>query len=162
MSLFGALFSGVTGLNGQSRSMAVISENIANMNTVGYKANTTQFSTLLAGATTSRDMSTAGVVAKNKPLVHQQGQVQLTDNATDLAITGDGFFVVTDSVNGTKANGETMFTRAGSFQPDAHGNFANSGGFYLLGWRLDSDGNAIDGQGTPSRPTRRSPASSRP
>ncbi len=145
MSLYGSLFSGVTGLAAQSRSLGTISENITNVNTVGYKSKTSQFSTLVAGAGSKG--AVAGVTHNSVNNVSAQGLLQPTENDTDIAISGNGFFVVNSNVQGGEATGDTMFTRAGHFAIDAEGSFVNAAGHYLMGWKLGDDGEYVDGAG---------------
>jgi flagellar hook protein FlgE len=137
MSLYGAMMTGVAGLNANSQALSVASSNIANVNTVGYKTATTQFSTLLASAGNG-DPSSASVIANAKANVAAQGLPISTNSATDLAISGNGFFVVSTTPS---AAGGFAYTRAGNFTADASGNLKNSAGFYLMGWALDTAGN---------------------
>jgi flagellar hook protein FlgE len=118
--------------------LSVASSNIANVNTVGYKAASTQFSTLLASAAGSSDPSSASVTAQALQNVTQQGLPTSTDSPTDLAISGNGFFVVSQSPTSTSS---LEYTRAGSFSGDSNGNLKNAAGFYLMGWVLDTSGN---------------------
>ena len=90
MSLYGALQIGVAGLDAFSTALSTTSSNIANVNTVGYKASASSFSTLLA----SSDGTESGVVAKQAQLVTTQGPINGTQSPTDLAMQGNGFFVV--------------------------------------------------------------------
>lgn len=138
MSLYSALSAGVSGLAAQSTKMAAISDNIANSNTVGYKATDVQFSTMVAGAGQPRAYSAGGVAAAPQARISQQGLLQASSSTTDLAIDGAGFFVVRSSALPTS---DTMFTRAGSFKPDAEGFYRNTAGLYLQGWKLDANGN---------------------
>jgi flagellar hook protein FlgE len=138
MSLYGAMMTGVAGLSANSRALSVASSNIANVNTVGYKTATTEFSTLLAAAAGSSDPSSAGVVATAGQNVTQQGLLTTTSSSTDLAISGNGFFVVSQTPS---AEGANEYTRAGNFTADASGNLRNASGLYLLGWALDTSGN---------------------
>ncbi len=138
MSLYGAMLSGVAGLDANSNALGIASANIANVNTTAYKAGQNVFSTLLASAAGSGDISSGGVIAHSVQNVTQQGLLSSTTSPTDLAISGNGFFVV------SKAAGDTadqLYTRAGDFRPDANGDLRNGSGFYLLGWPLDVDGN---------------------
>ena len=137
MSLYGAMMTGVAGLSANSTALSVASSNIANVNTVGYKTATTNFSTLLAAAAGSSDTSSAGVVATAGQNVTQQGLLTTSASSTDLAISGSGFFVVSASPTDTSS---AEYTRAGSFTADASGNLRNASGLYLLGWELDSSG----------------------
>lgn len=142
MSLYGALFGGVSGLAAQSSKIGTISDNIANVNTIGYKQARATFSSLVVNSSSTVAYQTGGVRAGTRIAVDQQGLLQSTQSGTDLAISGDGFFVVRGvpdgSVGGTAAT--PLYTRAGSFTPDALGNFVNSQGFFLQGWPLDRDG----------------------
>ena len=138
MSLYGAMMTGVAGLDANSQALSVASSNIANVNTVGYKTATADFQTLLASAAGTSDPSSASVVASTTQNVSQQGLPIATDSATDLAISGNGFFVVSPNSSSTAA---PEYTRAGSFTADASGNLKNSSGLYLLGWQLDTQGN---------------------
>jgi len=138
MSLYGAMMTGVAGLNANSQALSVASSNIANVNTVGYKAASTQFSTLLASSQGISDPSSASVVAQAMQNVGQQGLPTSTNSPTDLAISGNGFFVVSKSPTNTT---DLAYTRAGNFTSDANGNLKNAAGLYLLGWVLDTSGN---------------------
>jgi flagellar hook protein FlgE len=137
MSIYGAMMTGVAGLGAYSNALSVASANIANVNTVGYKTATANFSTLLASASSAADPSTAGVVCKAGQSVGVQGLLQPTSSPTDLAISGSGFFVVGQTTTDTTAR---AYTRAGSFSPDPVGYLKNTSGLYLLGWKLDESG----------------------
>jgi flagellar hook protein FlgE len=137
MSLYGALFSGVSGLKAQSSKIAVISDNISNVNTVGYKGGQAQFQTLVTTASGATAYSPGGVLGGNRQLVSKQGLLQSTDTPTDIAISGDGFFVVNQTAD---QSGQVLYTRAGAFRADSTGNFRNSAGFFLQAWPLDREG----------------------
>jgi flagellar hook protein FlgE len=137
MSLYGALLTGVSGLDANSRALSVTSSNIANVNTVGYKASTAHFSTFLASSGSAGDISPSSVQVTSSQHLGQQGLLTSTGSSTDLAISGNGFFVVTDNAANPNA---TQYTRAGSFVPDSQGRLKNSSGFYLEGWTLQPDG----------------------
>lgn len=139
MSLYGALFTGVATLSANSRALGISSNNIANVNTVGYKASTAQFETFLSRDTPAGQFSSGGVRTNTQQLVTTQGLVQNTTSETDLAVNGQGFFAVTRKPDGSTGNEGLLFTRAGSFTPDADGNLQNSQGFYLMGWQLGTD-----------------------
>ena len=138
MSLYGAMMTGVAGLSAYSNALSVASANIANVNTVGYKNATSDFSTLLASASTASDPASAGVVSSSGQNVSTQGLLQTTTSDTDLAISGNGFFVVSQTASDTASR---AYTRAGNFSTDSSGYLKNSAGFYLLGWQLDANGN---------------------
>ncbi|MDG1286033.1 MAG: flagellar hook-basal body complex protein [Rickettsiales bacterium] len=140
MSLYGALFAGVSGLKAQASKIGVISDNIANVNTVGYKGAESQFETLVVNGSSGSNgvYSPGGVLATTRQAVDKQGLLLATDAPTDIAISGDGFFVVNGRTDGTDV---PQYTRAGSFRADSLGNFRNASGFFLQGWRLDTAGN---------------------
>ncbi len=137
MSLYGALYSGVSGLKGQSNKIGIISDNISNVNTVGYKGNRGGFESLVTSSASDSLFSPGGVIGANQQLVSKQGLLQSTDSSTDIAISGDGFFVVNQQ---SDSAGQVYYTRAGSFTQDATGNFRNSAGFFLQAWPLDREG----------------------
>jgi flagellar hook protein FlgE len=147
MSIYGAMYSGVSGLKAQSNAMGIISDNISNVNTVGYKGSKASFETLVTQAATQTTYTPGGVGSKPLQGVDIQGLLQGTSNATDLAISGNGMFVVNESAE-PNVGDDMMFTRAGEFRPDENGNLRNSAGFYLQGWELDDDGNLPPAQQT--------------
>jgi flagellar hook protein FlgE len=139
MSLYSALYSGVAGLGAQSSAMAGVADNIANVNTVGYKGVKTEFKTLVVnGEAASNGYTAGGVTAAPQMLISKQGLLQSSTSNTDLGIDGDGFFVVR---SGPGDDAAVSFTRAGSFSPDSSGYLRNTSGFYLQGWALDAAGN---------------------
>lgn len=139
MSIYGAMFSGVSGLKAQSQALGMISDNISNVNTVGYKAGKARFSTLVTSSATANSYTPGGVRASPQSMVDKQGLLQSSDSPMDIAVSGDGFFVVTSTT--TPVTGDAYsYTRAGSFTPNAAGFLRNSAGFFLQGWRLDTTG----------------------
>ncbi len=133
MSLYGAMFSGVSALNAHSNAMGIISDNISNLNTVGYKTNQAQFSTLVTSSGSTTQHAPGGVRSSPFQLVGKQGLLQASTSTTDMAISGNGFFVVNEaSVPG--AGDRYLYTRAGQFTVDKNGNLVNTGGYYLMGW----------------------------
>lgn len=139
MGLFGALYTGVAGLNAQSQAQSAISENVSNVNTVGYKKVETNFSTLVVEST-PRSYSPGGPFTSTNHRISEQGALQGTTSNTDIGISGNGFIVVNEAaVRGT--TDEFFYTRAGKFTPDRDGYLRNTAGFYLQGWALDSLGN---------------------
>src|ERR1700761_708039 len=139
MSLYDALMIGVSGLNANSKAMSVFSSNIANVNTVGYKTSQSDFETMLGAANGGSAGLDTGVMASAQANIAQQGAAFSTSSPTDLAINGNGFFCVSTSADQA---GQALFTRAGSFAPDASGNLRNSAGLYLMGYPINSDGTA--------------------
>ncbi len=138
MSLYGALNIGVAGLAANAQALSATSANIANVNTVGYKNQTASFQTFL-NVQGSVGNSGAGVSSVIGQDVTTQGLPTATSSPTDLSISGNGFFVVATN---TGAAAQQQYTRAGSFTPDETGNLKNAAGLYLLGYKLDSAGNA--------------------
>lgn len=140
MSLYGALYSGVSGLTAQSSAMGAISDNVANINTIGYKGTNNQFQTLVTKQVSLTKYSAGGVQSVPRAGIDVQGLLTATSSATDLGISGQGYFVVNNS--GNPGNGDSWaYSRAGSFQMDDNGYLVNSGGFYLQSWPLlPSDG----------------------
>ncbi len=138
MSLYGALFTAVSGLKAQANKIGAISDNIANVNTVGYKGVAAQFETLVVNAAGNVSYAPGGVLPNNRLNIDKQGLLLATDAPTDIAIAGQGFFVVNAAADGSET---PLYTRAGSFRKDSLGNFVNAAGYYLQGWPLDRDGN---------------------
>ena len=141
MSLYSALYAGVSGLSAQSSAMATVADNITNINTIGYKGVTTEFRTLVTDGRMKSSYSAGGVTAAPQALISKQGLLQASSSQTDLAIDGAGFFVVRA---GDTPDAEVAFTRAGSFKPDLQGYLRNTSGYYLQGWRMDATGNFVD------------------
>jgi flagellar hook protein FlgE len=135
MSIYGAMFAGVSGLAAQSNALGMISDNIANVNTVGYKGTSARFSTLVTQAATQTTHTPGGVMSSPYSFITRQGLLQGSASGTDLAVAGQGFFVVNESA--TPGFGDDFyFTRAGSFNPDQNGNLVNAAGYFLQGFDL--------------------------
>ena len=135
MSIYGAMFAGVSGLAAQSNALSMISDNIANVNTVGYKGVSARFSTLVTQAATVTTHTPGGVTSSPYSYIDRQGLLQGSASGTDLAVAGQGFFVVNEA--STPGFGDDYyFTRAGSFNPDQNGNLVNAAGYYLQGYDL--------------------------
>jgi flagellar hook protein FlgE len=137
MSLYGALITGVSSLNANGKALSVTSSNIANVNTVGYKTSTANFSTFLASTGNPNVVTPYSVQVSSMQHLTQQGLLTSTGSSTDLAITGNGFFIVTPTPSNPM---QTFYTRAGSFTADNDGLLRNAAGFYLEGWTLNPDG----------------------
>ena len=127
MSLYASLFSGVSGLSANSSAMGMISDNIVNINTTGYKGTQAKFSSLVTESNSSTSYSPGGVVAKPQALISHQGLLQGSSSATDLSIDGAGFFVVANQVDSQSADSTISYTRAGSFTPDDNAPTVNIG-----------------------------------
>ncbi|MFN7360436.1 flagellar hook-basal body complex protein, partial [Brevundimonas sp.] len=141
MSINSAMLAGVSGLTANSSALAAISQNIANVNTVGYKRSAAAFQTVINAQTGGSGYSAGGVMATARHYTSQLGQLQRTTSGTDLGIDGQGFFVVTERPEGSDRTDSRLFTRAGAFQIDDQGYLKNTAGLYLQGWPADSDGN---------------------
>lgn len=128
----GILQTSVSGMKAQANRLGAVSQNIANVSTVGYKRASTEFSSLVLAASKSTHNG-GGVQTHVRNAIGEAGGFQGTSSTTDLAINGNGFFIVEDS------RGQRFLTRAGSFVPDNEGNLVNSAGFYLLGHQLVND-----------------------
>jgi flagellar hook protein FlgE len=139
MSLSGALSSAISALSAQSANIAMISDNIANSSTVGYKTTTASFESLVSSSGSATTYASGGVNTMSSSNISTQGLLTTTTSATDMGIQGNGFFPVTTSLTG----GSTEYTRNGSFSIDSSGYLTSSGGAYLLGWRTDADGNVV-------------------
>lgn len=140
MSVSSALLAGVQGLAANSAALAAISDNIVNVNTTGYKRNQTSFTDVVTAQAVKGRYSAGGVQAVNHKMINQQGQLQSSTSATDLAISGEGFFVVSSKSGALAPADERLFTRAGSFQVDDNGYLINNASYYLLGWPVEADG----------------------
>jgi len=140
MSINSALLTGVSGLVANSSALAAISDNIANVNTVSYKRNEVSFANVVTSQAVKGRYSAGGVQGVTRQFVSQQGLVQASGSSTDLAISGDGFFVVSNKGAGLTAADARAFTRSGSFTVDADGFLVNKSNFYLQGWPAKPDG----------------------
>jgi flagellar hook protein FlgE len=129
MSLYGVMRTGGSGMNAQSNKLSTVADNIANVNTTGYKRAATEFSSLILKSGTG-NYNSGSVETHVRYAISDPGTLNFTTSATDLAIQGNGFFVVTD------AGGSPFLTRAGSFVPDGQGNLVNASGFYLMGYNV--------------------------
>jgi flagellar hook protein FlgE len=136
MSLSSALSTAVSGLTAQSIALTDISKNISNASTTAYKSTTTDFQSLLSGV--SGVETGGGVSATPMTNLSQQGQINGTSTATNVAIYGSGFFVVASSAKASVS--DFAFTRDGSFTTDSAGYLVNNEGYYLQGFPTDSSG----------------------
>lgn len=144
MSVLGGLYSGISALSAQSRNFGIISDNIANVNTIGYKEVEGRFSNFVTSKSVSRNFSPGGVTLRPFYDPQKQGLLQTSDSKTDISITGNGFFVVNKAASSANNSDSFLFTRAGDFTADKDGNLINSGGYYLQGWLLNSDGSVVN------------------
>ncbi|MBX3510025.1 MAG: flagellar hook protein FlgE [Hyphomonadaceae bacterium] len=140
MSIYTALRAGVSGLTANSSALAVISDNIANVNTVGYKRGGVDFSALVNAQNSNTTYNAGGVLPLVRQQISLQGSLEQSRSTTDLAISGDGFFIVSTNNQQLSNGGSVLFTRAGSFTIDAKGYMVNAQGLFLQGWPVGSDG----------------------
>lgn len=141
-----SLFSGISGLRAHQQMMDVTGNNIANVNTTGYKSSQVVFQDTLSQMVNAAGAPQNGAGGTNPAQVglgvrtasinanFSQGAAQTTGKSGDMMIQGDGFFVV-------KSGGESLYTRAGSFTFDANGSLTTPNGQIVQGWSADSDGN---------------------
>ncbi len=141
MSLSSALNTSISALKAQSAAISSVSENIANASTTAYKNSEVTFSSLVAGNVTSSGYSTGGVVYSVGQNITEQGQIATTSSSTNMAINGNGFFVVSAGVDDLSS--AYKYSRNGDFSTDSDGFLVNSEGYYLMGLRTDADGNVI-------------------
>ena len=141
MGLFNALTSAVGGLQAQSFAIQNISGNIANSQTIAYKDINTSFLDLVSAASSPSQQVAGGVVAMSLATNSVQGAIQNATQGTDMAINGDGYFIVQPplSFSGTTPifGGVNSYTRRGDFQLDAQGYLVNGAGYYLEGLPID-------------------------
>ncbi|MEO4001570.1 flagellar hook protein FlgE [Mesorhizobium sp. CAU 1732] len=131
MSLYGMMRTGVSGMAAQSTRLGTVADNIANSGTNGYKRASVEFSSLVIPNAGTSYVS-GGVATQVRYAISEAGNLQYTTSATDLAVKGDGFFVVQNS------NGQPFLSRAGSFVPDGNGRLVNAAGFYLMGYNYEN------------------------
>ena len=127
MSLYGMMRTGVSGMNAQANRLSAVADNIANSDTTGYKRSSAEFSTLIMPGTGGA-YNSGGVTTTIRSAVSTQGVMTYTTSVSDLAVNGDGFFVVQD------ASGTPYLTRAGSFVPDEQGRLVNAAGYQLMAY----------------------------
>lgn len=127
MSLYGMMRTGVSGMNAQANRLSTVADNIANSDTTGYKRSSAEFSSLIM-PNTGGAYNSGGVTTTIRSAVSTQGVMTYTTSVSDLAVNGDGFFVVQD------AGGTPYLTRAGSFVPDAQGRLVNAAGYQLMAY----------------------------
>jgi flagellar hook protein FlgE len=139
MSINSAMLAGVSGLVTNSSALAAISDNIANVNTVAYKRSQVNFATQVTAQVAGR-YSAGGVQGQTRQFVSQQGLIQSATSPTDLAISGEGFFITTLKPTGVAPGDARLFTRSGSFSVDAEGYLVNDAKLYLQGWAVRPDG----------------------
>ncbi|NML74867.1 flagellar hook protein FlgE [Rhizobium sp. S-51] len=131
MSLYGTMRTGVSGMNAQANRLGTVADNIANSSTVGYKKASVQFSSMILPSTAGA-YNSGGVETDVRYSISAQGTFSYTTSTTDLAINGDGFFIVSGE------DGVEYLTRAGSFVLQDDGTLKNTAGYTLMGYEYDS------------------------
>ncbi|MDK2855160.1 MAG: flagellar hook protein FlgE [Bacillota bacterium] len=148
-----SMYAAVSGLRNHQIRMDVIGNNIANVNTIGFKKSRVTFqdafTQILRGASrpqggvggTNPMQVGLGMVLGSIDTIHTKGNTQTTGNMTDLAIDGEGYFIL------NSGSGSRVYTRAGAFRFDSEGNFVNPDGLKVQGWYLDETGQRLSGPG---------------
>lgn len=137
MAILTSLFTGISGLNANGTSLSVIGNNIANVNTVGFKASRASFADVLSQSLTgsSGNQIGRGVYLSDVSTLFSQGSMESTSSALDFGIDGDGFFLVNDSA------GTSFYSRAGQFNINSDGYIVNPEGYFLQCYQADNAGN---------------------
>lgn len=134
MSFLSSMMTSLSGLEVHAQKLSVIGQNITNINTVGYRDRTIDFSTVLEETNGLAGASASRVQVRTSLAAERNGTFDSTGIQTDMALTGRGFFVVNTRSDGS---GETLYTRDGSFRPDQDGFLRNKGGVYLQGYDVN-------------------------
>lgn len=137
MSIIKAMYSGVSGLVAESDTLSIVGENISNTSTIGYKKSRATFENVLGGAVGADDSSGGGVRLGKTQQIFAQGALTNTGNATDIALSGDGFLVVKGTVDGVNGN---YYTRDGELTVDNKGQLVNPNGLAIQGYQSNGDG----------------------
>ncbi|MBI3599494.1 MAG: flagellar hook-basal body complex protein, partial [Nitrospinae bacterium] len=143
MSLSSSMYSGVSGLMTYGQAMDVIGDNIANVNTVGFKGSKSVFADILSHSVSNGSATLQigrGSMLQNVNLSFAQGSFETTGNATDMAVQGTGFFIVNQGT-------ERYYTRAGQFTLNSASKLANPNGLVVQGYQLDTNGVATGSLG---------------
>ena len=134
-----SFYTSLSGLQAAQTDMSTISHNLANVATTGFKKSRTEFADVIASsvATDPRKMVGSGVVVKGNTQQFKEGNLTTTSNALDLALVGEGFFVMKSTGTSDSVN----YTRNGSFSVDSNRNVVDAQGSYLMVYPVDNDGN---------------------
>jgi len=146
--MIGSLYSGISGLKANTSAMSVIGDNIANVHTTGFKSSNVSFANVFSSSLGQSDMQVGrGVTMSGISANWNSGTMETTSAVTDLAINGQGMFIVNDS-----AGSAQYYTRAGQFEFDNEGFLVNQDGFYVQGYPIDTSGNvgALDNISLPA------------
>ncbi len=140
MSINSAMLAGASGMRANASALAAISDNIANVNTVGFKRLRNDFTALLTSQNRATSYAAGGTIARSSAIMTEQGSTVASSVSTHLAVSGDGMFVVRGRSDDATSRDPYYYTRAGQFTPDADGYLQNAAGYYLQGWPVDSAG----------------------
>ncbi|MDQ3231054.1 MAG: flagellar hook-basal body complex protein, partial [Pseudobdellovibrionaceae bacterium] len=143
MAISQALYTGVTGMSVMSDSMAVVANNLANANAKGFKYDRVEFDDLLSldlGSSAGQAQLGRGARLSRVRAIHTQGGLSVTDRLTDMAVQGNGFFVVNNPKGEKQEAGGLFYTRVGSFNFDKDGYLSDATGGHLQGYEADQDG----------------------
>lgn len=140
MSINSAMLAGASGMRANASALAAISDNIANVNTVGFKRLRNDFTALLTSQNRATTYSAGGTISRASAIMTEQGSTVASSISTHLAVSGDGMFVVRGRSDDATSRDPYYYTRAGQFTPDADGYLQNAAGYYLQGWPVDSAG----------------------
>lgn len=141
MGISGIMRTASSGMEAQSNRLSSVADNIANVSTTGYKRAYTEFASFIPNQNTT-EYTSGSVQTHLRRAVTEQGTFRYTTSTTDLAINGQGMFLVSDT------DGQVFLTRAGSFVPDGDGELINAGGFKLMGYNLTNGDPAVVANGT--------------
>ena len=158
MTVLSSMNSGVSGLKAESDALGVVGDNIANVNTSGFKAQRAVFEDVLGHsilAGTSTGLPGSGVRIGDIQQMFTQGTLSNTGVSTDVALNGDGFFVVKGTVDGVSSD---FYTRAGEFVIDKDGKLSNTGGLKVQGYQANGDGTFAASLSDVTAPTAALPA----
>ena len=154
MGILSSLFTGVSGLNANGNALSVVGNNIANLSTIGFKSSRSVFADLISsslGGAGGAIQTGLGVALNGVQGNFSQGSLSTTSNALDLAIDGNGFFIVRDG------NGGTFYSRAGQFHLDSQSRIVDPSGFFLQGYQVNTSGLITASIGGVTLPTTTAP-----
>lgn len=137
MGILSSLFTGISGLNANGNALSVVGNNIANLSTVGFKSSRSVFADLISsslGGGGGAIQTGLGVALNGVQGNFSQGSLSNTSNALDLAIDGNGFFILQDAV------GSTFYSRAGQYHLDSQSRIVDPSGFFLQGYQVNANG----------------------
>lgn len=137
MGILSSLFTGVSGLNANGNALSVVGNNIANLSTIGFKSSRSVFADLISsslGGAGGAIQTGLGVALNGVQGNFSQGSLSTTSNALDLAIDGNGFFILRDTAGGT------FYSRAGQFHLNAQNQIVDPSGFLLQGYQVNTSG----------------------